>query len=160
MNIKRIVVSAVSLLAVSLALGCQPRARVQMPDGFAALENQKEYAFRATSADGVVIGVRSEPNRPRANLAFWSAAIDQQLTASRYVPEGSRPVKSASGLVGKLSRYTRDDHGRTARFWVAVFVSGADVWLVEVGGDGAKLEGERGRGLEASIESLSFGDKG
>ena len=56
------------LAASLLGIGCGPGFKLNTPDGFVELEDQEEYAFRATTAQGVVMSVRVEPNRPKGNL--------------------------------------------------------------------------------------------
>jgi hypothetical protein len=125
------------LLALLLALpvGCASFHMTTQP-GFAELEGNDDHAYRATSADGVVIAVRSERNRPEGNLDFWSGAIDERLRGNGYVLDGDpRPVQSADGVGGVQRRYARDANGRTLRFWTTVFVKGSRVFVVEAGGD-------------------------
>jgi hypothetical protein len=56
------------------------------------------------SAEGVVIAVRRERNQPKANLAFWSAAVDYELRRKGYSAIASKDVKSAQGVPGKQIR--------------------------------------------------------
>jgi hypothetical protein len=149
------------LLAVSVsAAACGPRVALQTPAGFAVLDDQKEYVYRATSAEGVVIAVRAEDNKPRGNIDFWADALDRTLRRGGYVPEGKgaqAPVRSPGGITGREMKYTREENGRKYRFWVAVFVTENKVWVVEAGGDHERFEGKIQDGIQKAIESVVFG---
>lgn len=154
---------------VLASAACAPRATVQTPPGFAVLDDQKEYVYRASSADGVVIAVRAEKNEPKGNLDFWSDALDRQLRREGYAPESAgheggastpRPptdVRTATGLPGRQTRYTRTENGRKYRFWLTVFVTESRVWVVEAGGDEDRFKGRIQEGIQKAIESLGVG---
>lgn len=153
------IILGVILAAVSLGTAaCGPSVSLRTPPGFAVLEDQKEYVYRATSAEGVVIGVRAEKNEPRANLDFWAEALDRQLRRGGYVPDGSAAdVRSANGLSGREMRYTRQQGGRPHRFWIAVFVTDNRVWVVEAGGDADRFKEKQEKGIQKAIESIGVG---
>jgi hypothetical protein len=137
---------------------CGPRATVQTPPGFAVLDDQKEYVYRAASADGVVVAVRAEKNEPKGNLDFWAEALDQKLRHGGYVPEGPpAAVRTAAGLPGREARYTHVQGGHKYRFWFAVFVTESRVWVVEAGGDEEGFKGRVQEGIQRAIESLGTG---
>jgi hypothetical protein len=123
-------------LATSVAgIGCGPGFGLKTPDGFVELDDQKEYAYRATTAQGVVIGVRVEPNRPKGNLSFWTDAIDLKLRNIGYTAAEATEVKTKAGMKGKQLRYTRTIYERPHIFWFTVFATDADVYVIETGGD-------------------------
>jgi len=137
---------------------CGPRATVQTPSGFAELEDQQEYVYRAATADGVALSVRAEKNQPHGNLDFWALALDGQLRRVGYAPEGpAAEVHTQSGLSGRETRYTRVENGRKYRFWLAVFVTERRVWVVEAGGDEERVKGAVPAGIQKAIESLTVG---
>ncbi|MEO7329409.1 MAG: hypothetical protein ABI193_12570 [Minicystis sp.] len=149
---------AALLGALSLA-ACtpMPTAHLQTPDGFAALEKQTDYVYRAASADGVVVAIRAEENRPKSTLDFWLGALDQRLRQSRYVVDGKAiEARSASGLTGKQLRYTRDDQGRKYRFWMTVFVTPERVWVIEAGGDQERFTGPVEETMKKAIDSFTI----
>jgi hypothetical protein len=125
---------AASVFALAVA-ACHPNAQLQAPEGFAQLDGQKSYDWRAASAQGVVLAVRTEPNEPRANVDFWADAIDVRLRRGGYTAEARKDVKSASGVDGKQLRYSRVEDQRIYRYWLTVFVTGDRVYVVEAGGD-------------------------
>lgn len=133
---KRTLLTICTCLAASLfAMGCGPGFGLKTPDGFVELDDQKEHAYRATTAQGVVMGVRVEPNRPKGNLAFWSDAIDLKLRNIGYTAAEANEIKTKSGAKGKQLRYTRTIYDRPHVFWFTVFVTDADVFVIEAGGD-------------------------
>ncbi len=145
------------LLLVACA-ACAPRASLQPPPGFAVLKDQEEYVYRAATADGVAIAVRAEKNEPRGNLDFWFKALDNQLRRVGYVPEAApAEVRTTSGLSGREHRYVRLENGRKYRFWLAVFVTDNRVWVVEAGGDEARVDGAMPDAIQKAIESLGIG---
>ncbi|APR85437.1 Hypothetical protein A7982_10786 [Minicystis rosea] len=142
----------------ALAIGCGPSVRMQTPPGFAVLEGQQEYVYRATSADGVVIAVRAEKNEPRGNLDFWAEAVDDKLRRNGYVPDGaSAEVRTSTGLSGREMKYKREQGGRSYRFWSVVFVIDQRVWVVEAGGDAERFKEKAQVGIQKAIESLGVG---
>jgi hypothetical protein len=147
----------IPVLALACA-ACTPRANLQTPAGFAVLDDQKEYVYRASSADGVVLAVRAEKNEPKGSLDFWAEALDGQLLRSGYARDGEPgDVRTRAGLAGKELKYSRTENGRKYRFWTAVFVSGDVVWVVEAGGDEARFKGKTMEGIQRAIESLGAG---
>lgn len=139
-----------------LALGCHSGAHLSAPDGFAELEPGDAYSYRATSAAGVVIGVRSEKNDPRGNLEFWTSAVDLKLRKAGYSPMDEKPAKVAAegGLEGKRVRYTIDRSGRPHEYWVTVFVTDSRVIVVEAAGDHAYFDKETQREIEAATKTV------
>lgn len=143
---------------VALLAGCGPNLRLATPEGFATLEDDNDYVYRATSAAGVVIGVRREANKPKANLDFWSEALDRALRRRGYEPEGpSTEVRATGGQPGRQMRYTKAESGRTYRFWVTVFVTDSKVFVVEAGGDKDRFKGDAEESVKRAIASITIG---
>jgi hypothetical protein len=135
------------VIGVAVALGgCTRDVGIQTPESFAELD-EGDYAYRATSAEGVVIAVRREDNDPKGTLAFWSSAIDYELRRKGYSAQSAKSVKSADGVAGKQIRYSASREGRPSVLWTTVFVSGGNVIVVEAGGDAAHFEG-----VESEVE--------
>ena len=111
---------------------CTPM--LSTPATFAAVK-KGDYDYRATTAQGVVIAARKEGNKPEASLDFWARAIDLRLKRDGYTAEGESAIKSDRGLDGRALRYTRDQNGRTMRYWLTVYATDSNVYLVEAGGD-------------------------
>jgi hypothetical protein len=150
--------SIVLLAASLLATACGPSVALQTPPGFAVLPKQTEYLYRAASADGVVLAVRVEDNKPTGNLDFWSDVLDRQLQQVTYKPDGKpEDVKSASGIPGRRMKYTRENQGRTFRYWVTVFVTESRVFFVEAGGDQDRFKGKALETIQKASDSATFG---
>lgn len=132
--------------ALAVAAGCSP-FELQTPDGFAELDADDTYDYRATSSDGVVLAVRSEANEPHGNLQFWSNALHNKLASAGYQRSDRSAVKTKSGLPGVRSSYRITHSGRPHVLWTAVFVHGDRVILVEAGGDVAHF-----RAVELAVE--------
>ena len=132
MNTTRI---AVILALVLGSAACTRGARLSTPNGFATLEEGAGYSYRATSAKGVVLATRTEPNDVKANTEFWAETLDAKLRDRGYVADGTRNVKTTKGLAGTQLRYTTTKNGREHRYWVTVFATKAKVFVVEAAGD-------------------------
>jgi hypothetical protein len=130
----------IALALAAFATGCHPAARLDAPNDFAQLGKGSDYDFRAASAHGVVLAVRSESNEPRASVEFWADAIDQRLARDGYAREGVKDVATDRGVHGRQLRYAKNDEGRVYRYWLTVFASDARVVIVEAGGDSESFD--------------------
>ena len=110
-------------IVVSLALltaACGPVSKLSAPDGFAHVDGT--YDDRVANASGVVVGTRVVANEPKANLDFWTQAIDLRLRQKGYEPyEQPQDVKSDSGLPGRSLHYVYFDGTRKNRYFVDVY---------------------------------------
>lgn len=126
----------IALLITALAAtACSRGAHLETPSGFATLGKDDRYSYRATSARGVVLTTRTEPNDVAANTEFWAEALDARLKDQGYDPEAPRAVKTSRGLTGTQLRYTATRNGRAHRYWVTVFATKSKVFVVEAAGD-------------------------
>ncbi len=144
-----------ALLALGPASGCGRGFTITTPSGFAELEDQDHYGYRATDAQGVVLAVRREKNEPYGDLSFWSGAVDAQLRRKGYKALKAVDV-SAGGVKGKQIRYNVSRAGRNHSFWMTVFVTDDVVVTVEVGGDVEYFE-KAEEHLVKAISSLQIG---
>ena len=140
---------------VCLLAGCAS-AQLETPTGFATHDEGRSYDQRASDGEGVVIAVRTEKNRPRGDLLYWSSALDVQLRKTGYEPVEDLEVRSADGHAGKQLRYVVQQDGRELVFWLSVFVTDSRVVLVEAGGD-AEFFAPKAEQVEQAIASLTFG---
>jgi hypothetical protein len=124
------------LFTLLFAAACTHGARLETPSGFATLEGSGAYSYRATSAKGVVLATRTEPNDVKANTEFWAETLDSKLRDKGYVADGAtRTVKTGKGLSGTQLRYLTSKNGREHRYWVTVFATKSKVFVVEAAGD-------------------------
>lgn len=141
---------------VTFAAGCARGFDLRTPDGFAELDDNDHYRYRATNAEGVVIAVRSEKNEPEAGLDFWAKALDNTLSERGYSRVASKAVKSKNGTAGKQLRYRVTRNGRPNVLWLTVFVTGSRLVIVEAGGDETHFESAEPE-VKSVLEALEVG---
>ncbi|TVR03523.1 MAG: hypothetical protein EA398_04740 [Deltaproteobacteria bacterium] len=146
------------LLLVLLPAGCAP-FQIDTPDEMVALQEPRRsaYAYRATSVDGVVLGVRTvragdNQATPLADLAFWSDAIATMLRDERgYALLDTADIRSADGTPGRALHFGREHDGRQFRYDLHLYVGRRYIHILEVGGLDETLDARR----EAVDEALS-----
>lgn len=132
-----------SLLAAIAALGCGRSFVPATPPGFVDLgENYPDGEYRATTADGAVIGIRVFDNDPKGELSFWSRALENRMRETGgYALLEKKAVTSRGGLAGTELNFGHDE-GRTPHLYrIALFVTDKKIFVIEAGG--AKPEMER-----------------
>jgi len=143
---------ALATLLSTLA-GCGPQFDLSLPERFVVLAEddrgrRAHYEMRATTPDGVVVGVKALEHRVEGSLAFWTEAVTRRLRDQRgYELLSEEDVRSASGVEGHLMRFGRDLGGHSYRYTMAVFVTESRIWIVEAGG-----REEPFSALEADVE--------
>jgi hypothetical protein len=91
--------------------------------------------YRATTADGVVLGVRAMDNDPKGELAFWARAVELRMRdAGGYALLDKRSVAARGGLTGVAMRFGHDEGKIPYLYTVAIFVTDKKIYLVEAGG--------------------------
>lgn len=128
----------VAFAAVTAALGtvaCGRPFDVKTAPGFVELGAQTTYAFRATSAEGVVTAVRVVEDEKRGDLDFWTHAITLQVRdVAGYALLDRVDVTSRDGSKGRLLRFGHDQEGKPYSYWVALYPAQGRLFLVEAGG--------------------------
>jgi len=134
----RILVLAASLAAFA---SCRPFVPAT-PPGFVELEDRYSWnEYRATTADGVVIGIRAFDNEPKGERAFWVRAIENRMRdAGGYALLEKRDVKNRGGLTGTELRFGHDEGDEPYLYRVSIFVDEKRVFLVEAGGSKVQME--------------------
>lgn len=123
----------IAMTVVTVAGGCG--TKMEVPAGFVPLDQFGDYDVRAVSADGVVIGRKTEDNPENGTIEFWAEAIQIRLAArTGYKLSSSDAVESLYGTPGRLLTWDVDRSGAPYRYMLAVFVDGKDVILAEAGG--------------------------
>jgi hypothetical protein len=118
-------------------MGCGYAFEPSTPSGFVELKKQEDagYAYRATSADGLVIGVRQLDNDPKGELSFWEQAIENQLRQRvGYSLIDKRDAKSADGTAGRQLRFGHDEGKTPHLYYVTIFITDHHIFLIEQGG--------------------------
>lgn len=115
--------------------GCGKPFDVKTAPGFVALENQTEHAYRATTPEGVVVGVRVVDDEDRGDIGFWTQALLLQLRdVSGYALLENVETSSADGTKGRLMKFGHDEDGKPYAYWVEIFLAQKRLYIVEAGG--------------------------
>jgi hypothetical protein len=134
----------IALLCVLFtATACGHNFRAESPGGFVELEDDAHpaYAYRATTADGFVIGVRDLEHKTQGDLGFWVSAVKNTLRArSGYALIEEKDAKTRTGLAGKSLLFGRDEGQQTHRYLVTVFVTEARIFVIEAGGKQEQMQ--------------------
>ena len=145
---------AVSLVTTLATVGCGPASQLAAPDGFAHVGG--DYDDRVASPNGVVVGTRAVPNDPKANLDFWTQAIDLRLRARGYeLSEQPQEIKSEMGLPGRSLHYVFFDGKRKNRYFVDVYATTRRLLLVEAAGAASDFDVDLPR-VVATMRSARF----
>ncbi len=108
---------------------------VKTAPGFVELDRQDEYAYRATTPEGVVFGVRVIEDEKRGDLAFWTRALTLQMhDVSGYALLETSDVTSLDGTKGRLLKFGHDEDNKPYSYWLALFMAQGRLFLVEIGG--------------------------
>lgn len=143
-----------ALFATLALAGCHG-GRLATPTGFATLDSNDDYSYRAMNAQGVVLGVRTEDNDVKASVDFWAEALDLRLRNSGYAFLSKDSPRSRGGLQGRQLRYEVVRDGRTQSYWLTVFTTEKRVYVVEAAGDKEVFDGAAPM-VESAIEGLKI----
>lgn len=130
-------------LAASVATfaSCRPYVPAT-PPGFVELEDRYTYTeYRATTADGVVLGIRAFDNEPKGERAFWVRALENRMRdAGGYALIEKREVKNRGGLTGTEMRFGHDEGDEPYLYRLTIFVTDKRVFILEAGGSRVQME--------------------
>jgi len=132
----------IAFLLAALALaGCGRPFVPATPPGFVDLgDRYGSREYRATTADGVVLGVRAFDNDPKGELPFWSRAVERKMRElAGYALLDKKDVATAFGLKGVEMRFGHDEGKDPYVYHLALFVTDAKVFVVEAGGPKAEV---------------------
>jgi hypothetical protein len=126
-------------LAAATLVGCGRPYEVATPNGFVDLEDRYDDRdgdeYRATTADGVVIGVRAYDNEPYAERTFLVRAIENQLRLGRgYSLESTKEVSAKDGTKGTQMRFGHDEPTGPHLYVLTIFTDEDYVYLHEAAG--------------------------
>ena len=124
------------LLLLAAMTGCATPYRVETPASFVEIENEwDDYDYRATTADGLVIGLRTIEHEPHGEQAFWLKAITNRMRdRGGYALLKTVDVKSADGVNGKQLQFGHDETSGAHLYYVTLFVTDDNLFLLEAGG--------------------------
>ena len=132
-----IVRSACVALIALCSIGCGPTFVPHTPDGFVEIENEyDDFDYRATTANGLVVGVRELEHDPHGAPEFWLTAIKNRVRErGGYALLEEVSVKSGDGVSGTQLRFGHDeDSGKPHLYYLTLFVTPDTLFLVEIGG--------------------------
>ncbi|MBI5062682.1 MAG: hypothetical protein HZB87_04225 [Desulfatitalea sp.] len=135
-----------TLAAVLWLCACVHTTPATLPEGFAAYP--PDDAFKAVSPDGVVYRVRSEPNKPYAEMAFWKEAMKKRMLEAGYrlSAEAPLPAGPRQGYLLELTApYGPLDYG----YMIAIFVEKESIQIAEAAGEVVALAKHRPELLKA-----------
>jgi hypothetical protein len=149
---------ALALLLGCAAVGCGKPFTAATPSGFVDLsDGYPRNEYRATTADGVVIGIRAFDNEPKGEAAFWLKAIENRMRdAGGYALLGKTAVKNKAGQPGTRLSFGRDEDSKSHLYDVCVFVAGDKVYVIEAGGSKAEVERQKAQ-IDWAIANFSPG---
>ena len=147
-----------SALLACTAFGCGSHFAVVAPNDFLELapEDSSRYGYdmRATSADGIVVGVREIENTRHGSRDFWVDAIRNRLRRDAgYALTAESDVTAASGQQGHQIRFGHDEASSPYVYWVTVFVTPDRVFVIEAGGRREHFESAQAR-IEGAISTF------
>jgi hypothetical protein len=118
--------------------GFTPRA----PEEFA--QYHRGYIFkgpmRAMSPDGVLFTVRTESNKPKADLAFWRDAMKTRMSQAGYRVT-SDTTCNMHGTEGALLRLAAPVGNQDYLYWIAFSLnpSGSRILVAEAAGESKRF---------------------
>lgn len=132
----------VILLCAAAGLGCGRSFVPATPPGFVDLGHRYgNDEYRATTADGLVLGIRAYDNEPKGDLSFWSRVIEKRLRENGgYALLGKSNMRSRNDLPGIQMRFGHDEGKQAHLYSLTVFVDADHVFLLEAGGAKADVE--------------------
>ncbi len=131
------------LLALVLAgLGlaaCGRPFEAATPEGFVDLGDERydqtNHEYRATTADGVVLGTRAFENDPAVDLSLAVRALENRVRVGQgYALIEKKDVAARDGTKGVEMKFGHDEPSGTHLYYVTVFVTEDWVYLLEAGG--------------------------
>lgn len=136
---------------------CVPNRRIEPPEGFPpgfVPVDPGEFSWRAMSAHGVVIGLRSRPRDPAGTLDFWSTVVQKELEAKKGYALQSTDGVTARDTPGKLMLFSAPGEQATT-FLLGLFLTDSRIYTFEGGGPRRRVD-EDLRELKGFLARLSF----
>lgn len=136
---------ALGALSTFGASGCGKPFVVEPAPGFVVLKDQASYEWRATTTEGVVVGVRVVDDEDRGDLGFWTSAVTGQLRdVSGYALLESSEIVSRDGTKGRLLKFGHDEgENKPYAYWLALYLAQGRIFLIDAGGEKEAFERAR-----------------
>lgn len=126
--------------ALLLALAaCGRPYSAATPDGFVELDEERYeesvHEYRASTADGVVIGIRAYENDPKVDLALAVRALENRVRLGQgYALLEKSEATARDGTKGVSLRFGHDEPAGPHLYTVTIFVTDDWVYILESGG--------------------------
>lgn len=135
--------------------GCGAPFEAATPPGFVDLSDRYEDdEYRATTADGLVLGVRAYENDPPAELGFAVQATKNRMRElGGYALIGERDVKARNGLAGKQLDFGHDQQSTPHLYVLTLFVDDDYIYVLEAGGTKEQVLAARAQ-IDWSVQSF------
>jgi len=152
--------TALALLLASVGslglTGCGHPFVPATPQGFVDLGDRYPHGeYRATTADGVVLGIRAYDNDPQGELSFWSRALERRMRETGgYALLDKHPVSARGGLTGTQMRFGHDEGKEPYLYEIALFVTEKKIYILEAGGTKAEMTKQDAQ-IEWAIKSFA-----
>jgi hypothetical protein len=132
---------AVCAALAALSSGCGRSFVPATPAGFVDLgDKYPDGEYRATTADGVVLGIRAWDNDPKGELAFWARALERRMRdMGGYALLEKLPVTNRGGLTGVEMRFGHDEGKEPHLYYVVLFVTDKKIFVIEAGGSRTEM---------------------
>jgi hypothetical protein len=127
-------------LAIALAASaCARPYTPATPDGFIDLgdryDDRPAHEYRASTADGVVLGIRAFDNDPKADMALAVKALENRVRLGQgYALLDEKDVTARDGTKGKMMRFGHDEPSGPHLYYVTIFLNDKHVFILEAGG--------------------------
>jgi hypothetical protein len=126
-------------LALTL-MACRP-FDIKTPPGMIELEKTDDYAYRAMTPEGVVVGVRFIKDAGKADVPFWTRAVSLHMKElSGYALVETKDATSRDGSKGQELRFGHDESGKPYTYVVRVFVKDNRLYVAEAGGTKEEMD--------------------
>lgn len=128
-------------LLLAALTGCGRSFVPATPAGFVDMGTRyRAGEYRATSADGAVIGIRAFDNDPKGELPFWTRIVERRMhEMGGYAVLDKRDVAGRTGVRGVELRFGHDEGREPYLYRVVLFVTDAKVFVLEAGGTKAEM---------------------
>lgn len=138
-------IHAVLLAGALLSAACGRPYEVATPDGFVDLgdryDGSSENEYRATTADGVVLGVRAYENDPKVDVKLATRALENRVRLGQgYALITKKDVTARDGTKGVQLQFGHDENGGPHLYWVTLFITEDWVYVLEAGGKKELME--------------------
>lgn len=137
---RRMLLGPATACALAAVLGCEA---MPTPKGYVRVDPPWNYTYRAVSADGAVVSVRTVENPRQGTLDFWAKAVSGELLDARgYKLAARQDVKGARGLPGIEMLMKTQVEGIDYAYLLTLFVKSDRVIVFEATGPAATLDAD------------------